>query len=72
MDDDEPIARRESNEQLQFFDDEEEDEHKEISLKLREDMTINVTNCRKEKGDWLYDIEVGVASLTAIPVRYIL
>lgn len=72
MDDDEPIVERGSTEQLRFFDDEEEDEHKEISLKPKEDITINVTDCRKEKGDWLYDIEVGVANLTAIPVHCVL
>ena len=72
MDDDEPTFEGESTEQLRFFDDEEEDEHKEISLEPKQDVTINVTDCRKEKGDWLYDIEVGVASLTAISVHCVL
>ena len=46
------------------FDDElldEDQEHKEIPLKQKDDIKITVADCRKEGNDWKYDIEVGVA-----------
>ena len=48
---------------LEFFDEmeEEEDDGKKRNQELSLDIRVHVHSCRKQAGDWIYDIKVGVA-----------